>query len=323
MKNFVLPVIGAASLLIANGAVTREALAADMSPVYKAAPQAREQKPEGVDGFIDLYAGWQWWQWNAEDWPPGKNDQGGFGAAARVNWWISAPFAIQLDAQTEWWAKTQVFGPTGGNAGPITAQTAVHIAWRDPNRYAFSLLLGQFVHDDVGGFAVDNWATYTLIGGEAQSYWGDLTLYGQGGVLLRNSCSMVCEGTLTDIWWVRGVGRYFFTAKDKLQGEFGYAEGTDTFHVPNTKGRITTWGAEYEHWIDKTPVSVWVGYRGWYFDNTNNTSYKTTANEVWGGVRLWFGAPADLKTVDRKGATWDTPKFLQTLTWSAAVADVF
>jgi len=87
-------------------------------------------------------------------------------------------------------------------------------------------------------------------------------------------------------------------------------------------GRITTWGAEYEHWIDKTPVSVWVGYRGWHFDNTNDTTYKTTANEVWAGVRLWFGAPSDLKAVDRRGATWDTPKFLQTLTWTGAVGDI-
>ena len=145
-----------------------------------------------------------------------------------------------------------------------------------------------------------------------------MTLYGQGGVLLRESCSIVCF-PLKDIWWARGIGRYFFTAKDKLQAEVGYAEGKDTFNI--STGRITTWGAEYEHWIDKTPVSVWVAYRGWHFDNTHDLSYKTTANEVWAGVRLWFGAPSDLKAVDRRGATWDTPKFLQTLTWTGAVGD--
>jgi hypothetical protein len=237
-----------------------------------------------------------------------------------VNWWINSPWAIQLDAQSEWWGKTKVFGDNfGAFAGPITAQMAVHIAWRDPNKYAFSLLLGQFAHDDVGGLSNQVWATYGLIGGEAQFYFGDLTLYGQGGVLLRESCSITCF-PLKDIWWARGIGRYFFTARDKLQAEFGYAEGKDTLNI--STGRITTWGAEYEHWIDKTPVSVWVGYRGWHFDNTHDLSYKTTANEIWAGVRLWFGAPSDLKAVDRKGATWDTPKFLQTLTWTGAVGDI-
>jgi hypothetical protein len=322
MRKFVLSIIGAAGLLIANGALTSETLAADMSPVYKAAPP--QAKDQGVDGFIDLYAGWQWWKWNPEDFPPGKGNQGGLGAAARVNWWINSPWAIQLDAQSEWWGKTRIFGDaSGGWTGTVTGQMAAHIAWRDPNRYAFSLLLGQFAHDDAGGDNTLGWANYGLIGGEAQFYFGDLTLYGQGGVLLRQSCAINCEGVLKDIWWVRGIGRYFFTAKDKLQAEFGYAEGTDTFHVPNTKGRITTWGAEYEHWIDKTPVSVWVGYRGWRFENTNEVSYKTTANEVWVGARLWFGTPSDLKAVDRRGATWDTPKFLQVLTWSSAVADVY
>jgi len=318
MKTFIMSAISAAALALASAAMTSGSLAADMSPVYKAAPQ--QAKDQGVDGFIDLYGGGQWWKWNPEDFPPGKGSQGGLGAAARVNWWINSPWAIQLDAQSEWWGKTKVFGDNSGAfAGPITAQMAAHIAWRDPNKYAFSLLLGQFVHDDVGGIGYNVWATYALIGGEAQFYFGDLTLYGQGGVLLRESCSITCF-PLKDIWWARGIGRYFFTARDKLQAEFGYAEGKDTLNI--STGRITTWGAEYEHWIDKTPVSVWVGYRGWHFDNTHDLSYKTTANEIWAGVRLWFGAPSDLKAVDRKGATWDTPKFLQTLTWTGAVGDI-
>src|SRR5262249_53537445 len=149
-------------------------------------------------------------------------------------------------------------------------------------RYAFSLLLGQFAHDDVGGIGYQTWAMYGLIGGGAQFFFGDFTLYCQGGVLLRGQCSVIFM-PLQEILWVRGIGRYFFTAKDKLQAEVGYAEGKDTSlseetSLPrNTKGRITTWGAEYEHWIDKTPVSVWVAYRGWHFDNTNDTSYKATA----------------------------------------------
>jgi hypothetical protein len=316
MKNFLFSLAGAATLLLADVA-TNESFAADLS-VYKAAPQAKEQKERGVDGLIDLYTGWQWWDWSGGE--ASRGNQGGLGGAARVNWWINSPWAIQLDEQSEWWAKTKVLdGGARGNAGPITGQMAAHIAWRDPNKYAFSLLLGQFAHDDVGGNAAAVWALYGLIGGEAQFYFGDLTLYGQGGVALREQCSWSCQTPLKDIWWVRGMGRYFFTARDKLQGEVGYAQGQDTFNI--STGRITTWGAEYEHWIDETPVSVWVGYRGWHFDNTNDTSYKVTANELWVGARLWFGAPSDLKAVDRKGATWDTPKFLQVLTWTGFAGD--
>jgi hypothetical protein len=82
---------GAATLLLADVAAD-ESFAADLSPLYKSAPQAKEQ---GVDGFIDLYAGWQWWNWGGDE--ASRGNQGGLGAAARVNWWINSPWAIQLE----------------------------------------------------------------------------------------------------------------------------------------------------------------------------------------------------------------------------------
>ena len=49
MKKFVLSIIGAVGLLIANGALTSETLAADMSPVYKAAPQQAKDQERVVE----------------------------------------------------------------------------------------------------------------------------------------------------------------------------------------------------------------------------------------------------------------------------------
>ncbi|MEO1613895.1 MAG: hypothetical protein AAFU55_16290, partial [Pseudomonadota bacterium] len=107
-------------------------------------------------------------------------------------------------------------------------------------------------------------------------------------------------------WFVRAVGRYFFTPNSKLQAEISYSEA----EVSNNDEDYSFigWGVEYERRISVHPISFFVAYEGTYGENElDNRDYTDHTAKL--GLKFHFGG-ASLKDIDRRGATLDTPSAL-------------
>jgi hypothetical protein len=123
----------------------------------------------------------------------GETDFTGYGGAARANLAFSEKWNAQFDVQ----GQTIQFGPFAAD----DAGQYLHVYARDPASYAMGIYGGHatFV---TPFFAIDQ----TTIGGEAQKYFGQLTLYGQGAYSHLTSGS-----TSADLFTARGQARWFFT----------------------------------------------------------------------------------------------------------------
>ena len=165
-----------------------------------------------------------------------------------------------------------------------------------------------------GGFSATNNLDYDgsmshgILGVEGQFYTGPVTLYGQAGyqALMSNSDEYEPE----HVWFLRGVGRYFFDDNDRLQAELGYANAdargtTDNFDV-------LTWGASWEHRYTGTPFSTGLQYNG--FDNERRSNWAQE-HVVQVTFSIHFGENTAMDE-DRDGATLDMPNFDRAFAWS-------
>ncbi len=207
--------------------------------------------------------------------------------------------------------------------GRTNIDIAAHGAWRDPNVGTLGLFGVIAKSNDItyyGGSMIEG-----LIGAEGQYYWGNVTLYGQVGYMgtLDNNLAYTYAVAPENTWFVRGVGRYFFTPDDKVQGEVGFAQSGSVCAYNNCASdgsaspSYLTWGAKYEHRFMGTMWSVVVEYAGFRVAGTSNYEgpYPVTSNNVMGGIKLSFGQPT-LLAEDRHGATFDVPTFLRALNWT-------
>ena len=296
MKKLLLALIGVAAFAFAGGA-----WAADL-PV-KAAPAAQQT----VSGYLGMYVGGSWWDWGYND--PSSGSNAVFGGESRVNVWWSPNWSTQFDIEGE--ATSRV--PTNGNmqGGAIHGLLGGHLAWRDPNSYALGVLAAAIAQDSL--YWNYNWAVHGLFGVEGQRYIGNFTLYGQAGLLHRFTYDNYDPWTVPQyLWFVRGVGRYFFTPNDKLQAEVGYASGKNDFQ--DSTQTIWNWGALWEHKF-AGPFSGFLEYAGWRYNDTDTPTYTVTSHNFLVGAKVYFGQPTLLAN-DRNGATFDMPKFIRALPWS-------
>ena len=174
-----------------------------------------------------------------------------------------------------------------------------HLTWRDPSRAAAGVLLS---YGESNG-AENEEAQVFFFGGEAQGYFDNLTLYGQAGYMVADDENE--NDVITDAFWLRGVGRYFFGPNQRLQGEFAYINGEE-----NDSGADTevgwAWGARFDQGIRNGPLTFFVSYRGSHIDNDDSSAGSLTDHTALVGLALQLGAK-DLKDEDRRGATLDTP----------------
>ena len=235
-------------------------------------------------------------------------------ANGRLSLPLGTNLSIQSDASLEY---TEFAFNNDFNPGlDYTYHGAGHLSLRDPG---FGLI-GAF--GGIGTTSSDvNYTSrqdFGFAGGEVQGYFGDFTLYAQGGYIdLFEGYELVDNG-----FFGRGVARWFVTPDSRFQVEGAYAQFDRDHDFDEIN--IWQWGARYDFvWsgiplIDTLPL--FVGYRGVYREACDfpTDDGNATDHTLMIGTNFFFGGggSATLKDQDRYGATLDTPPIGNWLTCS-------
>jgi hypothetical protein len=300
MKKFGLGLI-AASTIVLSGA----AQAADMgTPQYTKAPVVAASPLSAEFGsYVGLDS-------MSKDSNSYKDTVGVFGGTARVNYWFAPNWRWQSDLEVEISSATKDSFTTDGRVQGIMGS---HLSYANQS-YLFGVFGGTAGLNNLDDYGI---LVQGLVGVEAQVYLNNFTLYGQFGYTDAVSGSYAnCTSKHNcgeRSWFGRAVGRYFFTPNDKLQAEFGYAEGTYT--GDGDKSKDITWGALYEHRFSDRPFSLYAEYAGLYNENRFD-SYNTYEHQFMLGAKVYFGQ-GTLLSNDRNGTTLDMPtKLIRSIGWS-------
>jgi hypothetical protein len=282
-------------------ALTSAAGAADMQPVLKA-PAAVDQQ---ATGYVEVYSGWA--STRSED----EGDRTRFngwalGGAGRGNYWVSRDVSVQVDAQAE---GTSYDFPGGGHFSTHSYLVGGHWSWRNPQQYLFGLFGG--VGDAGGNGLLVGSQRHGLIGGEAQWYWQQFTLYAQVGYDTTLNSAAFSEVDTMNAWFIRGTGRYFINPNFLIEGTVMYANGDvdPTSSGPSVGFQTWTWGVKGEWRFATAPFSVYAKYQGsetTYDDSRfwSTSDAKVTDHRVLLGLKLHMG-DRTLQQTDRAGATLD------------------
>ncbi len=253
-----------------------------------------------VSGVVDKWAGVQFIneQNNGDD---TLFTSGGEGLLSLP---LGENFSVQSDVKYEY-NENALKAPSFAAAwGPrYSFQGAAHLSWRDPSTALFGAFGGA------GGNSFNPGGSYDIrfVGGEAQIYLDSITLYAQGGYV-----GFVADSgftSLDDGLFARGVFRWFTAGGSRLQLEGTYADIDYLFNQGNTEwisGKVRYDFSIGLPIIGDTPL--YVAYRGTHRDNcTFNGGDDVTDHTVMIGTSYSFNG--DRKTIDRQGATLDTPDF--------------
>jgi hypothetical protein len=300
----------------ALAALTMAASAADM-PVK--APRIVEQ-PQQVSGYVELYGGWARTKFSAtscESGDPceffsGSANGWALGGAGRATWWWASNYSLQLDAQAEGTS----YKVTGGGNSFVRASThsyliGGHVNWRDPQRGLVGIFGGAGDATNSINFAD---VRHGLIGGEAQLYWGPVTLYGQAGYnSTLGEVSNVNPVESMQAWFARGTARVYVNPNFRLEGTVLYADGdvdmTPAFADEALDFETWLWRAKGEYRFATTPFSLFALYEGSRtklnrFEPGETNTVKITDHRIMGGIRLYLNEKT-LQWNDRNGTTLD------------------
>jgi hypothetical protein len=293
------------------------------APVYKAAPA---DVPPMVSGYLGLY-------WGSDRWSDGLTTDNFltprtrgtafvYGGEGRLNYWLASGMSLQVDVEAE--ATTRFKGARGftnDDDGRLSGVFGGHWSWRN-QQYLFGAFGALAYANNMGEEGSMN---HGIAGVEGQLYLGNITLYGQAGGAWAFGSPATGEDIPRDLWFLRGVGRWFATPNDKLQGEVGYARmGNEVVSSGNTTshdGNIFNWGASYEHRF-AVPISIFAEYAGSRFTGGHGCKNRPTDNVIKVGAKFYFNQNT-LFANDRNGATLDMPKFPKSLPWADTANDCF
>ncbi len=260
-----------------------------------------------VSGVVDQWAGVQF----IDSLSPETNDdtvfaQGGEGLLSMP---LGENFSVQGDVKYEY--NSYAIESPGFNdvVGPrYSFQGTAHMSWRDPNSFLFGAFGGAGGADTsfVGRYDI------SYIGGEAQVYLDNITLYGQGGFIDFDPRTFVGDA-LDDGLFARGVLRWFMADGSRLQLEGTYinVDYQSVFRpFGATEMEAFSVSARYDFNLD-LPVAgstpLYVRYRGTFRDNCYAGRNDVDDHTIMIGTSYSFSG--DRITVDRRGATLDTPDF--------------
>ena len=293
-----------ASALGAVGLISA-AHAADMQPVLKAPPVDQQ-----ATGYVEIYSGWAGTRVretvcggvSCEQGDPFRLNGWALGGAGRGNYWIARNVSVQVDAQVEGTSYDNPFG--GSRFSNHSYLIGGHWSWRNPQQYLFGLFTAA---GDAGGseFTVIGPQRHALIGGEAQWYWSQFTLYAQGGY----DSTFSNDSHSVHAWFIRGTGRYFVNPNFLIEGTVMYANGDIDYSSGVSLGFQTwTWLAKAEWRFPTAPFSVFAKYQG-SETRVDVVSYssafdRVTDHRVLLGLKLHMG-DRTLQQTDRTGATLD------------------
>jgi len=294
-------------------ALAAAAQAADMRPVLKApssAPAAEQQ----ATGYVEVYGGWASTKLSENECFYGvcysdsvRFNGWALGGAGRGNYWVSRDMSLQVDAQAE--GTSYDANDRGPDSRFSTHSFLIggHWSWRNPQQYLFGLFAAA--GDAGGGIAPAQ--RHALIGGEAQWYWNQFTLYVQGGY---DTTLGTIDFDIDSInaWFIRGTGRYFVNPNFLLEGTFMYASGSIDFNFgdPSRDFQTWMWQAKAEWRLPTAPFSLFAKYQ--YSETKYDTlsfhegsiDSKTRDYRVLLGLKLHMGDKT-LQQTDRAGATLD------------------
>jgi opacity protein-like surface antigen len=293
---------------VAAMALVSVAQAADLQPVLKA-PAAVDQQ---ATGYVEVYSGWAGTR--ATECFGSCSDNETFrlngwvlGGAGRGNYWITRDVSVQVDAQAEGtsYDSTRFSDRFSSHSYLIGG----HWSWRSPQQYLFGLFAAA---GDAGNgeFSFTGSQRHALIGGEAQWYWSQFTLYGQVGYdsTLGNIGSAGTDSV--HAWFIRGTGRYFVNPNFLIEGTVMYANGDIDFNfgAPTLGFQTWTWQAKAEWRFPTAPFSVFAKYQGSETKIDTGSPLvgfdKVTDHRVMLGLKLHMG-DRTLQQTDRTGATLD------------------
>ncbi len=255
-----------------------------------------------VSGVVDSWAGVQF----IDD---GFNDDTVFtnGGEGLLSLPLGENMSIQTDVKYEYNTNAtdspsdiDVFGPR------FSYQFATHGSWRDPSRG----LIGAFggmgsVDSSLGLLPASFRQDHRFVGGEAQFYIDNITLYGQGGYVDTANDFF----GLDDGFFARGVVRFFPTSDSRIQLEGTYI---NMDYIDPAFGDMEAFSvkARYDFTLAGMPVigdtPIYIGYRGTFRDNC---AFQEDLDDHTVMVGTSYSFSGDRLTVDRQGATLDTPDF--------------
>jgi hypothetical protein len=247
------------------------------------------------------------------------------GTSGRLSLPLGDNLSIQQDVEVEITGNAYE-DETGGNY-IYSYQMGSHVSFRDPGMG----LIGAFggwgsgaADGNTGSFDEADSLEFRFIGGEAQGYLEDLTLYVQAGYMdAERTNTNNFDDTFRNATFVRGVARWFMSETSRLELEFSYADGdADTEPDGHT---VIEWGARYDTVLAGLPIigdtPVFVKYRGARFENDDAPgggggggnqgdpdSEEYLDHTIMVGTRWSFGGD-NMKQFDRVGATLDLPNF--------------
>jgi hypothetical protein len=295
---------------VACVALVSAAHAADMQPVLKA-PAAVEQQ---ATGYVEVYSGWASTRATETECILGRCGQDGtsrfngwvLGGAGRGNYWITRDVSVQVDAQAEGTS----YDATRSSDRFSTHSYLVggHWSWRNPQQNLFGLFAAAGDAGS-GGFFTGS-QRHGLIGGEAQWYWSQFTLYAQVGY--DSTLGNIGANEIDNVhaWFIRGTGRYFVNPNFLIEGTVMYANGDIDSNpgFPSLGFQTWTWQAKAEWRLPTAPFSVFAKYQGseTRIDLASNFFGfdKVTDHRVLLGLKLHMG-DRTLQQTDRAGATLD------------------
>ncbi len=280
-----------------------------------------------VSGVVDQWAGVQFIdgpEIGGGIFPESSTDDTVFatGLEALLSLPLGSNLSIQNDAKLEYNGNGQDSEGIGGVIGPeYFFQGAAHVSWRDPN----TGLLGGFGGVGVANSSFFDSTDYRFVGGEGQFYSGPFTFYVQGGYVdfdgdswgpLNFGATQVSASSLDDGLFVRGVVRWFPDAESRFQLEGTYLNAD--YESSSQDMEAFSVKARYDFTFNNIPffgsMPLYVAYRGTFRDscgivsvNDNSSSFDTDDHTFMIGSSYSFSG--DRLTLDRQGATLDTPDF--------------
>ena len=293
-------------------ALASVAQAADLQPVLKA-PAAAPEPQQQATGYVEVYGGWASTKLSETECFYGscysdsvRLNGWALGGAGRGNYWVSRDMSLQLDAQAEG-TSYDANDRFSDRFSTHSFLIGGHWSWRNPQQYLFGLFAAA--GDAGGGIAAAQ--RHALVGGEAQWYWSQFTLYLQGGYDTTLG-SINSDLDSINAWFIRSTGRYYVNPNFLLEGTFMYANGNIDFNfgAPSLGFQTWVWQAKAEWRFPTAPFSVFAKYQG------SETKYdtlsfreesfdsKTRDHRVLLGLKLHMGDKT-LQQTDRAGATLD------------------
>lgn len=211
--------------------------------------------------------------------------------------------SLQLDGSHEFYNRNDEEQDDANGAGVFGG----HLSLRDPDMGLLGILGG------VGqGTSIDSANGGELgffLGGEAQVYFGALTLYGQVGYADFKVDDTGDNGEgFVEGWFAGGEGRYFVSEDLMVYGNVSYGK-TDSYLDGEDPGDAWNWGAGGKMKVSNSmPIYVTADYRGgrFYADDTPEAPDAIGEHTFLAGMSFLFGATT-LYDNDRRGATLSSP----------------